>query len=322
MGKGEARNLTWVINNWTAAEVALVEAAIDCEHIQYICWAFEVGEKEKTPHLQGYVQLKKPMTHVAFRKATGLARAMAFDSQGSDDDNIAYCKKGQQMKDEWKRLKTRGPNYGLNAEFMERGERKTQGRRTDIVAAVAMVKDGAPLGEMMGTNYQAARHAELSSKYLEPARDDKPEVWWISGEIGAGKGRRLAELLCEHSARTYTKRDEDPKWWDGYDRHENLVLRSIESPQKLNLRVLLGSGPMRVHTKGASRHMVAKRVFILHEKPARFVDGIDQRILKKIEHHVHLRKEPHLKSTEVGGNIGPRPLKKGRWAAALGAKLG
>jgi len=318
MGKGEARNMCFTLNNYTPKELQLIEEAVTNTCIQYICWAFEVGESG-TPHLQGYVQCTKPMTHVALRKATGLKRLKPDDAHGSDQDNVDYCKKGDQPHEEWKRFKTQGITYGLNCQFMERGERKTQGRRTDCHGSVNKVKAGEPLAEMMDTNYQAARHAELCCKYLEPARDDKPEVWWISGEMGAGKGQRLAELLSEHSARTYTKRTED-KWWDGYDRHENLVLRSIESPQKLNLRVLLGSGPMRVETKGASRQMVAERVFIVHEKPARFVEGMDQRILKKIDHHVHVRKARVPESTEVEGNIGPRLNKKGRWSTALGYK--
>ncbi len=171
----------------------------------------------------------------------------------------------------------------------------------------------------MSLGYQAMRHRELIMTYAEVPRDEAPVVTWIWGRPGVGKGAELASLLEQRDARSrvYYKRSDD-KWWQGYDRHEIIVLRSFESPQKLPLRILFGAGPLKVETKGGFREMVAKEMFVLTEKhPAIVCDG-DQRILRKIDRIVDCAAKAQESPQKSGGNIGPLK-KRGKWAASLAA---
>lgn len=129
----EGKRWCFVLNNPVQTDVFSEDHAIDPEIYDYLICANEKGEKG-TPHLQGFIcfKTKKRLSwitnNVFVSTITKKGRASWFLCDGSVQENIDYCKKGEQTKEEWKRLKTKGPNYGLNADFVEFGEPPSEGR--------------------------------------------------------------------------------------------------------------------------------------------------------------------------------------------------
>lgn len=56
-----SRCYCWTVNNPTEEEVfTLANTFMDAGNcIRFICWGEEIGEDDKTPHLQGYMEITK-----------------------------------------------------------------------------------------------------------------------------------------------------------------------------------------------------------------------------------------------------------------------
>lgn len=61
-------NYCFTLNNYTKEELFKIQKVIEENVFVYICWGYEIGKENKTPHLQGYFELKTQMTKTAIRK--------------------------------------------------------------------------------------------------------------------------------------------------------------------------------------------------------------------------------------------------------------
>lgn len=134
-------------------------------------------------------------------------------------------------------------------------ENNSQGKRNDLAKINGITKIRDAVDEL---NYQGIRHAELRLKYKEEQRKFKPEVIWISGETGVGKSKYV-----------YDKHDDvfvpiNFKWWEGYDAHEVVIIDDFRKDfcKFHELLKLLDRYPYRVETKGGSRQLLAKFIYI------------------------------------------------------------
>ena len=108
----------------------------------------EVG-KCGTPYLQGFFTLKVKLSMTGVHKALGTKSiALPLSANGTSYQASAYCKKGEQPKEEWESLKDSGPNYGLNFDGEEFGACPTPGKRTDLDAPCEAVEEGKSLLEV------------------------------------------------------------------------------------------------------------------------------------------------------------------------------
>jgi hypothetical protein len=82
-----AKNWCFTINNYTEPDIACLDE-IDAN---YIIYGKETGEAEETPHLQGYVQLKKKMRLTGLKKL--IPRAHWEKAKGDATSNVKYCSK-------------------------------------------------------------------------------------------------------------------------------------------------------------------------------------------------------------------------------------
>lgn len=64
---GALRNWCWTLNNYTDEEEAYINELYLKPEVAYICYGKEVGEKG-TPHLQGYVELMRPVRGAGLKK--------------------------------------------------------------------------------------------------------------------------------------------------------------------------------------------------------------------------------------------------------------
>jgi len=80
---------------------------------KYIVYGFEFGKKEKTPHIQGYMEFDKAKTFLTVKKMLG-DKAHIEARKGTAKQASEYCQK--------------------DGKFIERGVRsdKRQGQRNDL----------------------------------------------------------------------------------------------------------------------------------------------------------------------------------------------
>ena len=235
-----SRAFVFTINNWTDEDLNAVKA-LQCEYC--ICGA-EIGEKG-TPHLQGYVYFKLQRTFKSMSKK--LSRAYIAVAKGNAVQNIEYCAK--------------------QSIVYETGERPKQGKRTDLQGIVKLIDDGATMEQIVreSTSIQSVKAAEMVMKYLEKPRNFKPTVLWFYGDPGKGKTREAINILG--GVGNYF-RVLNGKWFDGYDKHENVLWDDFDDEEISwkRLLVLLDRYDVRVETKGGTRQFLAKKIIITSTK--------------------------------------------------------
>jgi len=254
---GRHRGWHFVINNYTDDDIEQVESLKDVS--LYVVYAFEVGEKNETPHIQGYVRFKDGKTGAALSKIITRAHNIAAD--GSAAQNRVYVV-GPYEKNGKK--KPYNPNHKEYGEIPNK-----QGKRNDLQATYALLREGANMDKIMETdpNLQCILVAQQYFKYKEPARDFKPVIHWKWGDPGTGKTKDAEEAT---KGVFYSPPPTSvAKFWDGYDAHENVIIDDIDPgqiPYRQLLR-LLDRYAYRVETKGGTRQLLAKTMYICTEQP-------------------------------------------------------
>ncbi|ARO77516.1 rep protein [Circovirus pichong] len=197
----EAAAARWcfTLNNPTDEEVAAVKAWNPSEY-HYAIVGRERGE-QGTPHLQGFIHMKKKGRLSALKKL--LSRAHWEKARGSDEDNEEYCSKEGDV------ILTLGI--------------PVKGNRSDLSGAVAAVKAGSRMADI------ARDFSEVYVKYGrglrelalligQKPRDFKTELIVVTGPSGVGKSRYANEYP---GTKFYKMKGE---WWDGYSNEEVVVI--------------------------------------------------------------------------------------------------
>lgn len=237
---GKSRAFVFTINNWTEEDIDAVKA-LQCD---YCIAGAEIGANG-TPHLQGFVYFKNPRSFKSVSKQ--LPRAYIAIAKGNAKQNYEYCSK--------------------QSIVYETGELPKQGKRNDLQGIVKLIDDGATMEDIVreSTSIQSVRAAEMVMKYLEKPRNFKPTVLWFYGNAGRGKTREAINILG--GVGNYF-RVLNGKWFDGYDKHANVLWDDFddeEIPWK-RLLVLLDRYDVRVETKGGTRQFLAKKIIITSTK--------------------------------------------------------
>lgn len=169
-----SRDYSFTLNNYTDEDIEKM-ASIPCK---YLIYGKEIGELNQTPHLQGYIYLKDAKTLSAmrkyFNKYLNHLRTSFRASLGSTLDNIRYCSKGEQSKEEYNELKDKGPNYGLNAQVTTYGKIPISNNDSETLNDIIRQEynKGTPLRKIKleyGTNLQRTKHIEI---YYETLKED------------------------------------------------------------------------------------------------------------------------------------------------------
>nr|QOU12654.1 replication protein [Canine circovirus] len=235
------RRWCFTINNPTPEEEdAVKNLAPDAKYL--ICGR-EVGESG-TPHLQGFVNLKKTCRMGALKARLG-GRGHFEPARGDDCSNKDYCSKGGDI-------------------LIEAGEVSRQGKRNDLHDAVVKLKETKSLAAVAAAYPETyvkfsrgLRELLLISPEMTTPRTWKTEVEVLCGPPGCGKSR----YCMETAPSAYWK--PRGKLWDGYDGHQDVIMDDFYGwlPFDDMLR-LCDRYPLRVETKGGTMNFVARRVFI------------------------------------------------------------
>lgn len=173
----------------------------------YLIIGKEVGESG-TPHLQGFVTFKEHQRLSAVKKLHPTAHWEI--AKGTSQQAAEYCKK--------------------DGDYEEFGQVPRQGKRTDLDAAAAMIKEGESLKRV------AEEHPTVMIKYhkgisalksiLSDSREtDDVRGIWLFGPPGSGKSH-LARSLGEVFIKPQNK------WWDGYANEEIVLIDDFDKGGK------------------------------------------------------------------------------------------
>jgi len=209
-----------------------------------------IAQDEQCPttkrfHVQGYVRMSCQIPLSTMKKH--LPGAHFELCKGDEASNIRYCSK------EASRIEG-----GVPFTF---GEVAEQGKRSDIVRAREIIKEGGGMRQVCEevSSYQATKGAELLLKYIEKGRDFKPEVRWYYGSTGSGKTRAAHDEFPDAwiSGKSL-------KWFEGYDAHQVVIVDDFRKDFCTfhELLRILDRYPFRVETKGGSRQLLAKVIII------------------------------------------------------------
>lgn len=252
-----SRGWVYTLNNWTDEQWEALRE-ITC---RYHVIGKEVGECG-TPHLQAYIHFAEACTFRSIKKK--LFTAHIEKLHGSPEDAANYCKKGEQPKDEWKELKHRGPNWGLNADFWETGELPHQGKRNDWEAIREMSKSGCTRKDLVDQHFKKVcmypgilRNLEI----LRPALTDRATLanYWYYGAPGLGKTSKARR----ENPGLYQKLKN--KWWDHYDGQEVVLIdewRPDDSSMVDELNRWADHYPMQVETKGGMMEIRPQKIIV------------------------------------------------------------
>lgn len=209
------KSTAWVftINNPTDEDRASIK---ELEPLcKYIVYGNEVGEKEGTPHLQGYLICLKESRRAALSKI--LKRAYLEVARGKHSEASDYCKKGGDYL-EFGTLPSdnRGAAGGAKRKQAWEDARQAakEGRFEDIPAD-------------MYTKYQAS-YDLMYRKHMTPPPDcDEMTGVWLYGPPGVGKSRKAREDYPG----AYLKMQN--KWWDGFQPaiHKYVILDDFDSKE-------------------------------------------------------------------------------------------
>jgi len=137
-------NWCFTLNNPRDHEGVLLRSLVEDEaDVSYIVYQLEEGEETGTPHFQGYIQLKSRKRCAQVSRVLG-GRANVRRAAGTAEQNKAYCTKLDTRKE--------GP--------FEFGEMTTKGKRKDIEAFVAEMKEN-----VMSDAEILERHPNILAKY-------------------------------------------------------------------------------------------------------------------------------------------------------------
>lgn len=178
--------------------------------MHYIIWAPQVAPTTGTPHLQGYVQFKKPKAASEAHKmiTSGRAKIKVIKARGSWQHNYAYIAGDEKQTNS-------GPTviHGEPQEGLENSPSR-QGLRTDLQEVKERLREEKPdvveedMPDMWARYPQYMVKCELQRKKREPiewplkvwgVEVTKPDPamkkrhWWFWGPPDIGKTRTIGE---------------------------------------------------------------------------------------------------------------------------------
>lgn len=213
-----------------------IENSFENGGIRYIVWQLELCDTTDRLHLQGYMELYKPMRVSGVKKLFGDATMHLETRRGSRDDARNYCRKE----------KTRIDGYWELGEWTAGG----QGARNDITKFVKNMNEknlDYAIEEDPVTYVKFHKGLEKLKEKSYPKRNWKMEVIYCVGDPGIGKTRWVYDNY--DSDDIYVK--PDGKWWSGYEGQQIVLLDDYEGeiPWAEFLK-LLDRYPHKVELKG------------------------------------------------------------------------
>lgn len=250
----QAKDWCFTLNNYTENDVDQLRELESNDDVVYLICGRESGESG-TPHLQGFVQLRRKKTLQGAKTLLGSNTIHLERRRGTPDEAAQYCKK----ENNW----------------FEHGtiERQTgAGHRSDLAQIQESLRNGASMldvaNEHFGTFVRYNRGIALYMDLRTEPRSWRTQCIWYWGRTGSGKSRTAFEesrALCGGSV-CYLG-DPSLKWFDPYRGEKGIVIDDFDGTASVPVLLrLLDRYPLRVPIKGGFMECSARIVWITSNK--------------------------------------------------------
>ncbi|AWW06057.1 MAG: helicase [Cressdnaviricota sp.] len=298
-----ARNFCFTLNNYTDENMRDVSLLVN--KVKYICYSQEVG-KCGTPHLQGYFELKNDTTISALQK--GMLKGLRMSIRvalGTTYQNIIYCSKDN------------------NTTFKEFGEKKQQGKRTDLLEIRDDIMSGKCVDDLAVENptifHQYGRTLErlediaMRKKY----RTEMTLGQWFWGPTGVGKSHKSFEGFTPETH--YVLNVNDNGYWEGYKQQPIVIINEFRGQIQFGeLLDLVDKYPKTVKRRNRQPLPFTSKLLIITSSmhPHMIYEKVknNQESLAQLDRRFHIVRLDHVQvnpteanPTKVvrGGNIDP-----------------
>lgn len=213
------------------------------QHVKFLIYQLEKGDETGRPHLQGYIEFTCQKTFDQVKEVLMCRHCHVEPAKASQEKNIEYCTK------EEGRLKPP----------VERGERKRQGKRTDLDTVCDEIKSGRDLDEIAAdhpvqfTKYHGGLR-QLQTLLRRPRMRSAPNVYYLWGEPGCGKSRVAYALALElgNGREPYMAYDSKECWFDNYLGQKVVIFDDFSGNfQQQKMFNLLDFYPLQLPVKGS-----------------------------------------------------------------------
>lgn len=234
-GRDNVDRLVFVVNNYTEEEW---NSIWNNTRFTYLCMSKEVGKKNGTPHIQGYLETKRCMFST-LKKA--IPRAKFLRAKGTVEQNIRYTSKDN------------------NETWVQRGTPlppKRPGARTDLVKVASAITSGElkldTLAEEAPDVFCRYYKAWERCEYIhlrKQARKWMTEGLWYHGTTGTGKSHQAFQGYDPETHYILTVKN---GWWDGYSGQPIVIINDLK-PREIECSVMLNivdKWPYKVPVRG------------------------------------------------------------------------
>lgn len=241
------RGWCFTLNNPSAEDERLLESL--CRSVEltpeYLIVGSEIGV-HGTPHLQGYVLLKRRVRGRTLKGAY-LPRAHLERARGTPAQNKEYCSK--------------------QGSYWEHGicPATTKGARVDLLQLKRDIDSKIPPGDLWDRNFPACLKYQRGIEAYKSARIEKrtwkSDVYVFWGLTGSGKTRTVYESEDD----LWIASDNQLSWFDGYSGQEAALFDDFTdvSMKKFGFFLrLLDRYPMQVPVKGGFVQWSPRRIYI------------------------------------------------------------
>lgn len=249
------RNVCFTLNNYTEQDILNI-SMVPLDKIQYLIYGKEIAPTTGTPHLQGYIELKRSQRLSYIKKILNNKFVHIENRFGTQKQAITYCQKDHDYTE-----------LGILKRNTDPVTKKIgkQGHRSDISNIWDSVKSGYSKSQLIETYpMEYAKYGKAIAEYYtlnEPARsrDIQPKIIWHYGPTGTNKTRSVYE---QENDQVFIPKNY--KWWDGYDRHQIVLLDDLRADycKFHELLTLLDRYQYKVEVKGGMRQLVATKIYI------------------------------------------------------------
>lgn len=191
------RNFVFTWNNYTSDDEKKLQALPESLPIRYMVYGREKGSEEETPHLQGYVALRKQRDFNTIRKIFNknhIEKRRGTEKQASD-----YCKKDN--------------------DFWEFGTISNPGKRTDIERLHESVLKGDSILSLWKSHPSMLKYYRGVREYQFAHLSNSKEFMKVTvdiyiGPAGCGKTKTAIERFPD--IYWVVPGANGNVWWDGY----------------------------------------------------------------------------------------------------------
>jgi len=250
--ENDRRHRCWVftINNFTDEDTEAVHAL--GEKAAYVSVGSEVGDKEGTPHYQGFVMFG---TLKAFKQVQALLpRAWIAPKAKLSTFNqaIGYTQKDNTFYEAGTRPIDAVVKGEQNRERAVRNLQAVMEKRYDDVDPDVLCC------QLRNYEYAAAR-VKAARKGAPAALEGPLDNYWVYGAAGVGK-----DTFVNQMAPDAFLKDPDTRWWDGYDGQEDVIIRDLGPDHDSRIvKIWADRYPFPAEVKGSTLGDIRpKRMFV------------------------------------------------------------